>query len=71
MIANVLISLPIFGVVALGWPAMRIRLATRDALDAVGAFAFRFALPALTGDGIEKRQSYCPGRSKTPQSLAA
>lgn len=47
MIAFALLSLPIFGVVALGWAAMRTRLATPGALDALGAFAFRFALPAL------------------------
>lgn len=47
MIAFVLLSLPIFGVVALGWAAMRTRLAPPGALDALGAFAFRFALPAL------------------------
>jgi len=43
----VLLTLPIFGVVALGWAAMRTRLVTPDALDALGAFSFRFALPAL------------------------
>jgi malonate transporter len=47
MIAFVLLSLPIFGVVALGWAAMRTRLAPPGALDALGAFSFRFALPAL------------------------
>jgi malonate transporter and related proteins len=47
MIAFVLLSLPIFGVVALGWAAMRAHLATPGALDALGAFSFRFALPAL------------------------
>lgn len=47
MIAFVLLSLPVFGVVALGWAAMRTRLATPGALDAPGAFSFRFALPAL------------------------
>jgi len=47
MIAFVLLSLPIFGVVALGWAATRTGLATPGALDALGAFSFRFALPAL------------------------
>jgi len=47
MIAFVRLSLPIFGVVALGWAAMRTRLATPGALDALAAFSFRFALPAL------------------------
>jgi len=36
VIAIALLGLPIFGVVALGWAAMRIRLATPDALDALG-----------------------------------
>jgi predicted permease len=43
----VLLSLPIFGIVALGWAATRARLAAPGVLDALGAFAFRFALPAL------------------------
>ncbi len=47
MIGFVLLSLPVFGVVALGWAAMRARLASPAALEALGAFAFRFALPAL------------------------
>lgn len=47
MIAFVLLSLPIFGVVALGWIATRMRLAPAGAIDALGAFAFYFALPAL------------------------
>jgi malonate transporter len=42
-----LLSLPIFGMIALGWAATRARLADAGALDALGAFAFRFALPAL------------------------
>jgi malonate transporter len=42
-----LLSLPVFGIVALGWAAARARLVTGGALDALGAFAFRFALPAL------------------------
>jgi malonate transporter len=42
-----LLSLPIFGIIALGWAATRARLTPAGALDALGAFAFRFALPAL------------------------
>jgi malonate transporter len=41
------LSLPIFGVVALGWTAVRTRVMPAVALDALSAFAFRFALPAL------------------------
>lgn len=47
MISFVLLSLPIFGVVAVGWAAMRLRIVKADALDALGAFSFRFGLPAL------------------------
>jgi predicted permease len=47
MINLALLSLPIFGVVGLGWIAAQARLATLSALDALGAFSFRFALPAL------------------------
>ncbi len=47
MIGFALLSLPIFGVVALGWAAVLARLATPAFLDALGAFSFRFALPAL------------------------
>jgi predicted permease len=47
MIAFVLLSLPIFGVVALGRIATRMRLAPAGAIDALSAFAFYFALPAL------------------------
>jgi malonate transporter and related proteins len=47
MIDFALLSFPIFGVVALGWVAVRTRLATSGILDALGAFSFRFALPAL------------------------
>jgi malonate transporter len=41
------LTLPIFGVMALGWMATRTRLTPPAALDALSAFAFRFALPAL------------------------
>ncbi len=47
MIDFALLSLPIFGVVALGWIAVQARVATPGMLDALGAFSFRFALPAL------------------------
>jgi malonate transporter and related proteins len=47
LIGFVLLSLPIFGVVALGWAAMRNRMVSPGTLDALGAFSFRFALPAL------------------------
>ena len=47
MIAFLLLSLPIFAVVALGFAAAHLRLATQGAVDALGAFSFRFALPAL------------------------
>ena len=41
------LSLPLFGVVALGWVAKRTGLVTVAALDALAAYSFRFALPAL------------------------
>jgi malonate transporter and related proteins len=41
------LTIPIFGVMALGWAAMRAGLVPAAALDALSAFAFRFALPAL------------------------
>lgn len=47
MISFVLLSLPIFGVVALGWAAVRLRVVKPEALDVLGAFSFRFGLPAL------------------------
>lgn len=47
MIAFLLLSLPVFGVIGLGWAAMRFGLATSAALSALGLFSFRFALPAL------------------------
>ncbi|GAB3426110.1 AEC family transporter [Flindersiella endophytica] len=42
-----LLSVPVFGVVALGWVARRTGLVTAQALDALGRYAFQFALPAL------------------------
>jgi malonate transporter len=47
MIKFLLLSLPVFGVVAVGWAASRTRVATPAMLDALGAFSFRFALPIL------------------------
>ncbi|WP_407178668.1 AEC family transporter [Bradyrhizobium sp. STM 3562] len=47
MISFVLLSMPIFGLVALGWAAVKAELTPPAALDALGAFSFRFALPAL------------------------
>lgn len=47
MINFALLSLPIFGVVALGWMAVQARVAAPAMLDVLGAFSFRFALPAL------------------------
>src|SRR5258708_4382776 len=47
MISFFLISLPIFGVIGVGWAATRTRLVAQGALDALSAFSFRFALPAL------------------------
>ena len=42
-----LLCVPIFAVVALGWAAVKIRLVPAGGTDALGAFSFRFALPAL------------------------
>ncbi|MBI1218514.1 MAG: hypothetical protein GC186_08195 [Rhodobacteraceae bacterium] len=47
MIDFILLSLPVFGVVALGWLAMHLELTTAEALGALSLFSFRFALPAL------------------------
>jgi hypothetical protein len=41
------VSLPIFAVIALGWFAARARLAPPVMMEAIGAFSFGFALPAL------------------------
>ena len=42
-----LLCLPIFAVVALGWAAAKMRFVPAGGTDALGAFSFRFALPAL------------------------
>ncbi|MEH2510545.1 malonate transporter [Nitrobacteraceae bacterium AZCC 1564] len=47
MIGFFLLTVPIFGVVALGWGATRMRMMSADSLEALAAFSFRFALPAL------------------------
>src|SRR5258707_3809468 len=63
MISFFLISLPIFGVIGVGWAATRTRLVAHGALDALTAFSFRFALPALLLRliaGQPLRQSFNP-----------
>src|SRR5258708_26478129 len=58
-----LISLPIFAVIGVGWAATRTRLVAQGALDALNAFSFRFALPALLLRliaGQPLRQSFNP-----------
>src|SRR5882672_4059810 len=47
MVKFFLLSLPIFAVIGVGWAATRTRLVAQGALDALSAFSFRFALPAL------------------------
>lgn len=47
MIGFFLLCVPIFGTIALGWAATKARFTSPAALDALGAFSFRFALPAL------------------------
>ena len=41
------LSVSIFAVVALGWVATRVGLSSPAMVDALGAYSFRFALPAL------------------------
>ena len=63
MISFFLISLPIFAVIGVGWAATRTRLVAQGALDALNAFSFRFALPALLLRliaGQPLRQSFNP-----------
>jgi malonate transporter len=63
MISFFLISLPIFAVIGVGWAATRTRLVSQGALDALNAFSFRFALPALLLRliaGQPLRQSFNP-----------
>jgi len=47
MIGFLLLSLPIFAVIGLGWVTVRVKLASTALLDSLGWFSFRFALPAL------------------------
>src|SRR3977135_2568335 len=63
MINFFLLSLPIFAVTGVGWAATRPRLVAQGALDALTAFSFRFALPALLLRliaGQPLRQSFNP-----------
>src|ERR1700704_1907740 len=63
MISFFLLSLPFFAVIGLGWAATRTRLVAQGALDALNAFSFRFALPALLLRliaGQPLRQSFNP-----------
>jgi malonate transporter and related proteins len=63
MINFFLLSLPIFAVIGVGWAATRTRLVAQGALDALNAFSFRFALPALLLRliaGQPLRQSFNP-----------
>jgi malonate transporter len=67
MISFIFLSLPIFAVVALGWAATKTRLASSAAIDALGAFSFRFALPALV---LRLIGSEPLGQSFNPRFLA-
>lgn len=63
MISFFLLSLPIFTVIGVGWAATRTRLVAQGELDALNAFSFRFALPALLLRliaGQPLRQSFNP-----------
>jgi predicted permease len=64
MIGFFLLSLPVFGVIGIGWAATRAHLLASGALDALNIFSFRFALPALVLRliaGQPLRQSFNPG----------
>jgi len=64
MIGFFLLSLPVFGVIGVGWAATRAQLLASGALDALNVFSFRFALPALVLRliaGQPLRQSFNPG----------
>ena len=64
MIGFFLLSLPVFGVIGVGWAATRAHLLASGALDALNVFSFRFALPALVLrliGGQPLRQSFNPG----------
>ena len=47
MISFLLLVVPVFAMMALGWVAIAARLLPSDAIDVLGGFSFRFALPAL------------------------
>jgi malonate transporter and related proteins len=47
VISFLLLCTPVFALVALGWAAIAARLMPHAAIDALGSFSFRFALPAL------------------------
>jgi malonate transporter and related proteins len=47
MMGFLLLSLPIFAVIGLGWVAARVKLGSTALFDSLGWFSFRFALPAL------------------------
>lgn len=47
MIGFLLLSLPVVAIVVLGWAAVRFGWVSPEAGQALGAFSFRFALPAL------------------------
>jgi predicted permease len=55
VISFLLLSLPIFGVVAVGFGAARTKVVNAAAIDVLGAFSFRFALPALVLQLIAKQ----------------
>ncbi len=67
MIGFVSLSLPIFGVVVLGWAAVKMQLTPPAAIEALGAFSFRFALPALV---VRLMASEPLGRSFNPLFFA-
>ena len=59
MIGFFLLSLPVFGVIGVGWAAARAHL-----LGSGNVFSFRFALPALVLPliaGLPLRKSFNPG----------
>jgi len=63
MIGFFLLSLPVFGVIGVGWAATRAHLLASGALDTLNVFSFRFALPALVLRliaGQPLRQSFNP-----------
>jgi predicted permease len=55
MIGFLLLSLPIFAVVGLGWVIARVKLGSTALLDSLGWFSFQVALPALVFRLIESQ----------------